>query len=218
MYTILATSPCRKVYALTKTSQQLGGQFTKFREYYCSQDSHYTRIFHYRVTAKNNVFLKITLRYPGVYFLFWAMQSLSFGKIHCIEIPLTSRSMVSIQTPNPKCRLYWCFIETGDWIYSQSCWYFDYFRPLLWTSATITFSLVHLPPLPLSLCVNKYRGTCIHTVCNRGWGRGSGASGQINICRQVPLLFFKKSRHLGFDVYIVILSMSSRLLNSSEDF
>ncbi len=63
---------------------------------------------------------------------------------------------ISIKTPNPKCRLYWCLIiEFIDWRYSQSCWYF---RPLLWTSAHLTFSLVHLPPpLPPS-CVNKYRG------------------------------------------------------------
>ncbi len=27
----------------------------------------------------------------------------------------------TIKTPNPKCRLYWCFIELIDWRYSQSC-------------------------------------------------------------------------------------------------
>ncbi len=42
----------------------------------------------------------------------------------------------SIKTPNPKCRLYWCLIEFIDRRYSQSCWYF---RPLLWTSAPLTF-------------------------------------------------------------------------------
>jgi hypothetical protein len=35
---------------------------------------------------------------------------------------------LTIKTPNPKCRLYWCLIEFIDWRYSQSCWYF---RPLL---------------------------------------------------------------------------------------
>ncbi len=27
---------------------------------------------------------------------------------------------ISIKTPNPKCRLYWCLIEFIDWRYSQS--------------------------------------------------------------------------------------------------
>jgi hypothetical protein len=26
---------------------------------------------------------------------------------------------ISIKTPNPQCRLYWCFIELIDWRYSQ---------------------------------------------------------------------------------------------------
>ncbi len=81
--------------------------------------------------------------------------------------------LISIKRPNPKCLLSWCLIEFIYWRYSQSCWYF---RPLLWTSASLTFSLVHLPPPPLP-CVNKYMGhsVCIHTVCNkRGGGMGSG--------------------------------------------
>ena len=64
----------------------------------------------------------------------------------------TSMDKITKKTPNLKCRLYWCLIEYIDWRYSQSCWYF---RPLLWTSAPLTFLLVHLPsPLP---SVNKYR-------------------------------------------------------------
>jgi hypothetical protein len=35
---------------------------------------------------------------------------------------------ITIKTPKPKCRLYWCSIEVIDWRYSLSCWYF---RPLL---------------------------------------------------------------------------------------
>jgi hypothetical protein len=35
---------------------------------------------------------------------------------------------ISIKTPIPNCRLYWCLIEFIDWRDSQSCWYF---RPLL---------------------------------------------------------------------------------------
>ncbi len=41
---------------------------------------------------------------------------------------------------NPKGRLYLCLIEVIDRRYSQSCWYF---RPLLCTSAPLTFSLVN---------------------------------------------------------------------------
>ncbi len=52
---------------------------------------------------------------------------------------------ISIKTPHPKCRLYWCLIEFIDWRYRQSCWYF---RPLLWTSATLTFSWFANPPPP----------------------------------------------------------------------
>jgi hypothetical protein len=59
-----------------------------------------------------------------------------------------SMDQISIKTPNHKCRLYWCSIEFIDWRHSQSCWYV---RLRLWTSAPLTFSLVHLPPPPL-LC------------------------------------------------------------------
>ncbi len=36
--------------------------------------------------------------------------------------------LITIKTPKPKCRLYWCLIEIIDWRYGQSCWNF---RPLL---------------------------------------------------------------------------------------
>jgi hypothetical protein len=68
---------------------------------------------------------------------------------------------ITIKTRNPKCRLYWCLKEFIDWRYSQSCWYF---RPLLWTSASLTFSLVDLPP---PFPVRKSTGVCIYTVYNR---------------------------------------------------
>ncbi len=32
---------------------------------------------------------------------------------------------VTIKTPNPKCRLYWCLIEFMDWRYRQSLVFFD---------------------------------------------------------------------------------------------
>ncbi len=65
---------------------------------------------------------------------------------------------ITIKTPIPKCRLYWCLIEFLDWRYSQSCWYF---RPFWWTSAPLTFSLVDPhPPTPLPVCVS----TGVYTV------------------------------------------------------
>jgi hypothetical protein len=81
---------------------------------------------------------------------------------------------IPIKTQNPKCRLYWSSIEFIDWSYRQSCWYF---RPLLWTSAPLTFSLVGLPPSlfpsPSLPCVNKYKGMYF-TVCRGGGWMGSG--------------------------------------------
>ncbi len=78
---------------------------------------------------------------------------------------------IILRTPNPKCRLSWCLIEFIGWRYSQSCWYF---RPPLWTSAPLTFSLVHLPPLTLFLEL-------------------IGGLLQIKTCRQVPRQIFKKA-------------------------
>jgi hypothetical protein len=39
------------------------------------------------------------------------------------------KNNITIKTPNPKCRLYWCLIEFIDWRFSQSCWYL---RPALY--------------------------------------------------------------------------------------
>ena len=47
-------------------------------------------------------------------------------RIELIWIPY-AMDQITIKTPNPKCRLYWC-LEFRDWRYSLSCWYF---RPLL---------------------------------------------------------------------------------------
>ncbi len=68
---------------------------------------------------------------------------------------------ITIKTPNPKCRLYWCLIGFIDWRYSQSCWYY-YFRPLLWTSASLTFSLFEPLPPPPPVWVSTE--VCIYTV------------------------------------------------------
>ncbi len=136
-----------------------------------------------------------------------------------------SMDQITIKTPNPKCRISWCLIEFIDWKYCQPCWYSP---PLLWTSAPLTFSLVHLPhPPPPSLC--EYwisTGICNYSVCNRGW-RGLGcvvskyrrmlsilytriqcvqymgfwASRQINTCRK----FHYTSIFLDDDIFQMLL-------------
>ncbi len=92
-----------------------------------------------------------------------------------------SMDQITIKTSNRKCRLYWWLIEFIDWRYSQSCWYF---RPLLWTSAPLTFSLVHLTPSPPLPCVSTYSGMYSYSVL----GRGDRIGSQINTCHQVPLM------------------------------
>jgi hypothetical protein len=111
---------------------------------------------------------------------------------------------ITIKTPNSKCRLYWCLIELIDWRYSQSCWYF---RPLLWTSAPLTFSLVHLPPPPLFLCEIS-TGVWIYSVqCVTGGGgirlcgEHRAATGVIQcVFDQIPSLqncFTTPNKNLG---------------------
>ncbi len=124
---------------------------------------------------------------------------------------LVVMDQISIKTTNPKFRLYWYLILFIDWRLGDQ------------TSP---------PPLPW---VNKYRGmnSCSvqkgvestsksYTMCI--WQdseptkllyhpkqilRRGGGLGQINTFHQVPLLvnFFKKSRHLGFGVFIDVWSM-----------
>ncbi len=74
---------------------------------------------------------------------------------------LVIMAQITVKTLNPKCRRYWCLIEFIDWRYDQSCWYF---RSLLWSSSTLTFSLVDLPGVWISTgyvfiqCVTGGRG------------------------------------------------------------
>ncbi len=70
-------------------------------------------------------------------------------------------------TANPKCRLYWCIIELVDWSNSQSCWYF---QPLLWTSAPLTFSMVHLLPPPFPLWISTTAVCTVFIKCVTGRG------------------------------------------------
>jgi hypothetical protein len=54
----------------------------------------------------------------------------------------------SIQTPNPECRLYWCFILVFS-------------TPLVNWRPSNLLTGASTPPPPPSPCVNKYRGTCV---------------------------------------------------------
>ncbi len=97
---------------------------------------------------------------------------------------------ITIKTPNPKCRLYWCLIDFIDWKYSQSC---CYFRPALRSIAPLTFSLVGSPTLPLfPVWISTYTVVFTRLQCVRGggvWAHSKGGGlGQIKTCRQVPLL------------------------------
>ncbi len=84
------------------------------------------------------------MRWPWL----WGSKMLSMGQI-------------SIKTPNPIVfnRVYRLEIKSAMLVFPT---------PLVNYSAPLTFSPVHLPPLPPSLC--KYISTevCIHTVCKGG--------------------------------------------------
>ncbi len=108
---------------------------------------------------------------------------------------------ITIKTPNPKCRLYWCFIEFIDWRIKSVMLVF---RQLVWTSAPLTFLLVD-PPLPLLCTVST--GVCIYTVFNRG----EGASDRWTpAAKSLYMSIFKKRRPLGFGVFIIIWSINDK--------
>ncbi len=69
------------------------------------------------------VSLHLVILLPELQAYLWALLS-AWNRLPN-QCPWTK--YISIKTPNPKCRLYWCLIEFTDWRYSQSCWYF---RPL----------------------------------------------------------------------------------------
>jgi hypothetical protein len=104
-------------------------------------------------------------------------SSCSYSTFVCMD-------QVTIKTPNPKCCLYWCLIEIQSVMY---------FRPVMWTSNPLTFSLVHLPPPPFPVWRSAYRGMYLYsTVCNGEGGRDRvvwRASGVIH-CQydQIPNL------------------------------
>ncbi len=66
----------------------------------------------------------------------------------CLYLQIYRHGLINFKDTKTKCWFYWCLIEFIDWRYCQSCWYFD---SALWTIASLTFSLVHLPhPSPFS--------------------------------------------------------------------
>ncbi len=105
--------------------------------------------------------------------------------IYAVVMRMHGPNNYTVKTANPTCCFYWCLIEFKDWRYSQSCWYF---RPLLWTSAPLTFSLVHLtpisPPPPHPVWIST--GVCIISLPLKQKPRKEGVLKQINTCRQVP--------------------------------
>ncbi len=130
--------------------------------------------------------------------IFYPASAAQVSPVQNIFSSPNTMDQIYINTPNPKCRLYWWLIEFIDWRYIQSCWSF---RPLLWTSAPLTFSQVHLPPPP-PFPAWKNTGVCIHG----GWGIGGFR--QINTSRQILYWsIFEKSQHLGLCVFIDIWSM-----------
>ncbi len=94
----------------------------------------------------------------------------------------------SINTPNPKCRLYWCLIEFIDWRHRQSWWYF---RTLLWTSAPRREGIGRLCGQHIQEFYTVYLirvwtyKIALPPQTKTYEGRGLR---QINTCRQVPLL------------------------------
>jgi hypothetical protein len=131
--------------------------------------------------------------------IFWCPASLPLSLFLSVPYPMDQKS---VKTPNPKWRLHWCLIEFIDWRYSQSCWYF---RPLVWTSAPLTFSLVHISPFPVWISTWAY----IHTVCNRGEEGGvRGASDRKHLPPSTFIgQFLKKPTFRVWGVFIDIWSM-----------
>ncbi len=113
---------------------------------------------------------------------------------------------VTIKTPNPKCRLYWCKINFIVRRYNPSCWY------LVWTIALLTFSVVSSSPLP---CVNKYfflifSNKCTvtvytYTVCKGGGGMGSNAGRGPQTDKTTVAKSFYGSIFLDNDIWHSIL-------------
>jgi hypothetical protein len=87
--------------------------------------------------------------------------------------------------------------------------------PLVNYSAPLTFSLVHLSPLPPSVWIHV-----IHTVCNRGEWMGGPQADKHLPPSTFTCQFFKKNRHLGFGVFIDIWPMSVAIqsLKPTESF
>ncbi len=84
------------------------------------------------------------------YFTFWVFLCETNVSSACAPVLYSAPNMdqISKKTPNPKCRLYLCLIEFIDCVSHAGI-----FDPFMWTSAPLTFSLVHLPPpSPPTMC------------------------------------------------------------------
>ncbi len=60
------------------------------------------------------------LRYRNPLSLGWLLAAAERGDAKCVQVNLETMDQISIKTPNPKCRLFWCLVEFIDWRYSQS--------------------------------------------------------------------------------------------------
>ncbi len=88
----------------------------------------------------------------------------------------------TIKTQNPRCRLSWCLIEFIEWRHRPSCWYF---RPFLWTDASIPFLW---PPPPQSKCTVYTDSVCL-------WGGGGALSCTVDhILQEFNTLFLTRFR------------------------
>ncbi len=120
--------------------------------------------------------IQATMNTYTVYTLVMVCRSLRKSELYWTCAPQVilyannpSIDQITVKTPNTKSRLYWCLNRVYR-LEIQSVmlgWYI--FSPLLWTSAPLTFSQIHPPPL-LPFPEWIITGECLYTVCNRKGG------------------------------------------------
>jgi hypothetical protein len=71
------------------------------------------------------------------------------------SLSIQPMDQITIKTPNPRCRLYWCLIELKEWRYTVS--HVGIFDPLVNYRSSYVFT-------------GSGTGVCIHTVRNEGGG------------------------------------------------
>jgi hypothetical protein len=77
-----------------------------------------------------------------------------YGKCCPVRYIPTTMEQISIKTPNPKCRLYWCLIVNRDYRPEIQSVMLVFSSPLVNYSAPLTFSLVHLLVYWCKGCLN----------------------------------------------------------------